>query len=327
MSVEYRKLNDTAISSMRSMFMVTDWSYLEQLEIENQFSEFVAKIHEYMDICAPVKTAKIPYKFAIRNKWMTSGLLRSSRHLCKLRRKMSAQRDDSEPVCKYKAYRNLFNRLIRLAKSQYYGALFENHKGDICATWRTLNDIIGKTRDKTSCTSMNIDGELTNDPAVISNKCCDYFTKVGHNCAAEIPAAKAPFTHHLRNARAHSHSFVLDPITPGEIISIISQMKGKSSSGHDNISSKLIKSIEYIPRGHICSLIKSLKGEIAFPLSILINNSLVNGIVPASMNIAKVLPLHKAKDRQRLSNYRPISLLPTLSKVLEKVVHNKLCRF
>ena len=292
--------------------MVTDWSYLEQLEIENQFSEFVAKIHEYMDICAPVKTAKIPYKFAIQNKWMTSGLLRSSRHLCKLRRKMSAQRDDSDPVCKYKAYRNLFNRVIRLAKSQYYGALFENHKGDICATWHTLNDIIGKTRDKTSCTSMNIDVVLTNDPAVISNTFCDYFTKVGHNCAAEIPAAKAPFTHHLRNARAHSHSFFLDPITPGEIISIISQMKGKSSSGHDNISSKLIK---------------SLKGEIAFLLSILINNSLVNGIVPASMKIAKVLPLYKAKDRQLLSNYRPISLLPTLSKVLEKVVHNKLCRF
>ena len=104
----------------------------------------------------------------------------------------------------------------------------------------------------------------------------------------------------------------IDPITPGEIISIISQMKGKSSSGHDNISSKLIK---------------SLKGEIVFPLSILINNSLVNGIVPASMKIAKVLPLYKGKDRQLLSNYRPISLLHTLSKVLDKVVHNKLYRF
>ena len=45
------------------------------------------------------------------------------------------------------------------------------------------------------------------------------------------------------------------------------------------------------------------------------------------MKIAKVLPLYKATDRQLLSNYRPISLLPTLSKVLEKVVHNKLCRF
>ena len=83
--VEYRKLNDAALSNMKSMLMVTDCDYLEQLDIENQSNSLVAKIHEYMDICAPVKTAKIPYKFATRNKWMTKGLLRSSRQLCKLR--------------------------------------------------------------------------------------------------------------------------------------------------------------------------------------------------------------------------------------------------
>ena len=46
-----------------------------------------------------------------------------------------------------------------------------------------------------------------------------------------------------------------------------------------------------------------------------------------TMKIAKVIPLYKAKDQQLLSNYRPISLLPVLSKVLEKVVHNKLSRY
>ena len=241
---------------------------------------------------------------------MTKGLLRSSRHLCKLRRNMTGEQCHSELVCKYKKYRNLYNRLIRLARGNYYGELFQSHKGDICATWRTLNDIIGRTRDKTSCTNMYVDGELINDLAVISNKFCEYFTKIGQDYAARIPAAKAPFTHHLHHA--HAHSFYLDPITPGELVTIISKMKGKKSSGDDNISSKLIK---------------SLKGEIAYPLSLLINSSLESGIVPASMKIAKVLPLYKGKDRQQLSNYRPISLLPVLSKVLEKVVHTNLCKF
>ena len=101
------------------MLMVTDWDYLEQLYIENQSNSLVAKIHEYMNICAPVKTAKIPYKFATRNKWMAKGLLRSSRQLCKLRRKMTGEHEDSEAVCKYKKYRNLYNMLIRLTKSKY----------------------------------------------------------------------------------------------------------------------------------------------------------------------------------------------------------------
>ena len=212
---------------------------------------------------------------------------------------MTGEHEDSEAVCKYKKYRNLYNRLIRLTKSKYY---------DICSTWRTLNEIIGKTRDKTSCTSMKIDDQLVSDPEVISTKLCEYFTNVGQKCAAQIPPANVPYTHYLSDF--HTHSLFFDPITPGDIISIIGKMKGKKSSGHDDISSKLLK---------------SLKGEIAYPLSILINNSLSNGIVPET--IAKVIPLYKAKDQQLLSNYRPISLLPILSKVLEKVVHNKLSRY
>ena len=62
--------------------------------------------------------------------------------------------DASEARCKYKKYRNLYNRLIRLTKSEYHGDLFELNKGNMCSTWRTLIEIIGKTSDKTSCTSM-----------------------------------------------------------------------------------------------------------------------------------------------------------------------------
>ena len=128
--------------------------------------------------------------------------------------------------------------VIRLTKSKYYGDLFELNKGDICSTWRTLNEIIGKTRDKTSCTSMKIDDQLVSDPEVISTKFCEYFTNVGQKCAAQIPPANVPYTQYL--SHSHTHSLFFDPITPGDIISIIGKMKGKKSSGHDDISSKLL---------------------------------------------------------------------------------------
>jgi potassium voltage-gated channel Eag-related subfamily H protein 8 len=301
-SVEYRDLNEHAIFNIQSLLVSTDWSFLDQLDIDRQFTELVRHLQEYIDICAPLKMAKIPYKYAKRNKWMTKGLMHSSRHLCKLRRYMTGKPAHSSEVCAYKKYRNLYNRLVRLARIKYYGELFDSHRNDIASTWRTLNDIIGKSRDKTCCASMDIDGQKVSDSTIISNKFCEYFTNVGRDCAAKIPHAKIPYAHYLR--QGHARSFVMQPITPGDVINTLSRMKGKNSSGHDNISSKLLK---------------TLRGEIAFPLTKLINNSLSSGIVPNSLKIAKVIPLYKVKDTSLLSNYRPISLLLVLSKVLEKL--------
>ena len=89
-------------------------------------------------------------------------------------------------------------------------------------------------------------------------------------------------------------------------------MKKKNSSGHDNLSS---------------ALIKERKNEIAMPLTILFNKSLVDGTFPDTMKIAKVIPIYKCKSKELLNNYRPISLLPTFSKILEKIVHKRLYTF
>ena len=72
---------------------------------------------------------------------------------------------------------------------------------------------------------------------------------------------------------------------------------------------------------------KKLAEVLSHPISLLINKSLSTGIVPNSMKLAKVIPIYKSKDSKLFSNYRPISLLPTLSKLLEKVVHRRVYQF
>ena len=59
----------------------------------------------------------------------------------------------------------------------------------------------------------------------------------------------------------------------------------------------------------------------------IINISLEQGIVPNAMKLAKVIPIYKAKSKQEFNNYRPISLLSNISKLLERVVHNRLYSF
>ena len=77
----------------------------------------------------------------------------------------------------------------------------------------------------------------------------------------------------------------------------------------------------------VFKLVKDLRYALSFPLSIIINNSLATGLVPDMAKLAKIIPIYKAKDKKDISNYRPISLLPIISKILEKVVHKKLYTF
>ena len=81
----------------------------------------------------------------------------------------------------------------------------------------------------------------------------------------------------------------------------MNKLKPKSSSGVDDLSNKVIKHIQEI---------------IAEPLTIIINQMLNTGIFPDSLKISKVLPLFKKDNNKLFSNYRPISLLPSISKIL-----------
>ena len=119
----------------------------------------------------------------------------------------------------------------------------------------------------------------------------------------EIDDSTLDFTDYLNNPTEHHFNF--NTITESETLSIINKLKSKNSSGKDEISNKLLKSI---------------KNAIAKPLTIIINQFLKTGIFPDAFKIAKVKPLYKKGDNFCLNNYRPISLLPTISKIFERVM-------
>ena len=89
-------------------------------------------------------------------------------------------------------------------------------------------------------------------------------------------------------------------------------MKSKKSSGHDTINTDHLKKLKY---------------GIALPLEIIINKSFLEGTFPTTLKIAKVIPIYKNKEKTLAVNYRPISLLPVLSKIFEKLLAKRLVQF
>ena len=104
----------------------------------------------------------------------------------------------------------------------------------------------------------------------------------------------------------------LERVTTSDVENIIDKLKNKLSSGYDGISNTILKSI---------------KSVIINPLTLIINQMVETGIFPYVLRISKVIPIYKKGDVSLLSNYRPISLLPTLSKNFERIIYNQLYKY
>jgi hypothetical protein len=128
--------------------------------------------------------------------------------------------------------------------------------------------------------------------------------------AASIQPASTHFLNYLKNN--YLESFVLYPTDANEIIRIASCLDNKQSSGFDGIPVNIMKSTAHF---------------IAEPISAIINSSMDTGIFPDALKIAKVCPVFKDGDKSIFQNYRPISVLPSFSKVFEKVIFNRLLHY
>lgn len=102
------------------------------------------------------------------------------------------------------------------------------------------------------------------------------------------------------------------PITESDIIRITKNLSSSKACGHDGFNSYVLKKVIYY---------------IALPLTHIFNMSLTTGQYPDSFKLSKVVPIYKKDDPSLCSNYRPISILPCISKILEKIIYEQLYEF
>ena len=168
------------------------------------------------------------------------------------------------------------------------------------ASWAVLNTTIGKNPEKVcNYTKLNIDGANVTDKQTIAEYFNNYFTHIGKNLADTLPELETTPQDYLSGD--YPNNMFIEPVIPEEVLKLIKSLKTKTSCGHDEISSKLLKTVA---------------DEITVPLAHILNISFSTGEIPEDMKIAKVIPIFKSGDKCSLNNYRPISLLSVFSKIM-----------
>ena len=105
--------------------------------------------------------------------------------------------------------------------------------------------------------------------------------------------------------------FAIQPVSDNEILKLIGDLKD-SASGWDELRPNVIKHV---------------KEHIKLPLTHICNLSFITGVFPCELKIANVVPIFKANDEMIFSNYRPVSVLPVLSKLIERLMYNRLIHY
>ena len=176
-------------------------------------------------------------------------------------------------------------------------------------TWTVLNGLIkpGHKRNGISIKSLLIEGEIFTDDFEICNILNNHFSTIGKKICDSFEDTE----HYITTLTNVSNSLFFKNTTPNDISKIINKMKNKACNIYA-IPVKVLKHVHFI---------------ISSILSHIINKSLTSGYFPSCFKTARVIPLHKGDSRENVNNYRPISILSTLSKIFERVVYNQLYSF
>ena len=254
------------------------------------------------------------YKQTIKP-WITQGILNSIKRKDNLYHKYTKCSNNivkAEIHAEYKSLKNRITSLIYFSKKQHYTQYFNQYSNNIKKVWIGIKNIINiKTKDQNSPNCIEVNKELITDNVDISDNFNDYFSTVADNILAKN---KTPIINSFDKymPSPNPNSFVFEPSTPNEVFLIIDGLDKYKGTGPNGIPTDILKLINFI----ICA-----------PLSKIYNICIVTGKQPDKLKLAHALPIFKKGSRLLVSNYRPISLLSNLNKILEKIMHKRIYAF
>lgn len=293
-----KKLNSTKFFELIS---ATDWNPVIACDNpETAYDTFSKIISNALADSTEIMNCKKPFS-APRNPWLSSSLLDCLKKKDNLYRKTKKQPFNTALHDRYKKYSNRLGKLLKHAKTQYYENKIKCAGNDVKKQWEILNSFLGRSNQHSEITMIKSGDLLLDNPLDIANSFINFFCtdKQREDDPLTQPYPRMP------------HSFFLHPVTPEEIVTIISSLKN-TGPGIDNFRPSLIKLIASLISETFCHIV---------------NLIFTTGIFPSSLKKAKIIPVFKKGDKRLTSNYRPIAILSFFSKVVEKLIVTRLSSY
>lgn len=268
-----------------------------EMDVNKQWENFMQTLLPIFNQCFPLKHKK--HKDPKKNDYQKTPELLECKKQLDLLLVLSRIEDGYKET--YNTVKRRYNQLLIDSRKQRYKHQILESDNKSKSVWKIVNTIKG---DGNKTGNGN---HIPGDPKTVSNNFNNHVINAAPKMLENFPKIKFS-----TSISSNENSIFINPVTTEEVIDIINSLKNKMSAGHDEIPSSIVK---------FCGF------ELSIPLCYIINNSFKYGIFPEQLKLALVKPIYKKGDPEVLDNYRPISLLPSFSKIFEIAMANRLLNF
>ena len=275
-------------------------------DVNKQVYIFNELFSSCLEICAPVVTRTVKGTPA---PWMSSDIREAMKNRDKLQKQLNVDTHNVELRERYKTAKRYVKTLINTTKTEHYQDRLRDCKGNTSATWKVIDEIIPNQKNKNNTHNFtNMKEKVEEFNNFFSSVGESAFRRSQEELRKEVDMVNRP---HINNYNVNSF-FRPNPVDVNTVILIVKDLNATNSIGSDGIALRFL-------RDALCVIVPYL--------TCIVNTSLVTGVFPESWKHALVVPLYKNGDPDIVNNYRPVSILPVVSKILEKIVAKQLSEY
>ena len=301
-SVEYRCLKHFVASNYFSDLNCAPFDLVyNEINADKAFDLFIELFYAIVNKHAPLRQQRVKHQSL--PPWMTQDII-DAMALRKFIENNKGRKSDD-----YKMQKNKVSAMQDKARENYFNSLIEKDK-NISTLWRAMNEILDKGKQTARKDNTQITPETFNE----------HFISLAKTLASQAEARNddtfsenlGDLKHFCENHLKQGVHFSIPLMTVYDVGTLIEGLDNKKAMGPEKIPVHLLKlALPYIVE----------------PLTYVYNLCIEQNIFPSSLKVAKVVPLPKSKDKTDPNNFRPISLLPILTKPIEKHIQKHLLQY
>jgi hypothetical protein len=267
------------------------------------FDNFWNDFSVLYDLHFPLRKIKFNVNYHKIKSYMTTGLLTSRRKKLDLQKKALLNPDMYSAM--YRNYRNMYNTVLRASKKLHIDDNFKKFQKNPKKTWDLLKETTFGVKNSQQISEICKDGQPITDKKQIAKEFNEFFATIGKKISDNVPPVDKDPLDFIDDYDPLKLKFTFDIPGPIHVCDIVKSFECKSSTDLDGISTKLLKSIIDV---------------ICVPLAHIFKVSLETGVFPNKFKYSRIVPIFKSGDPKSCDNYRPIALVSSISKILEKIV-------